>query len=236
LIDPPEPFGDDIACRTATSRRARGAGGSSHQALAAVGISLHISISNLKSFAILTKEFTPTLDFSCPYPAKISSPKIYPGCRMAVRKMQRGDLASVLALMQRHAHLENYDDIFAVDEQALNRLRRDSAKPAINIVVSENSEGEIVGFALYFIIEFTFRNRPMLYLNDLMVDEAHRRRGIARELMAALCREAMTLNCFRIKWGVSSANTEALAFYESIGAIREGGKFYYTLDERAFRR
>jgi hypothetical protein len=41
---------------------------------------------------------------------------------MAVRKIQHGDLASVLALMQRHAHLENYDDIFAVDEQALSRL------------------------------------------------------------------------------------------------------------------
>jgi GNAT superfamily N-acetyltransferase len=155
---------------------------------------------------------------------------------MAVRKIQHGDLASVLALMQRHAHLENYDDIFAVDEQALNRLRLDSVKPPCNVVVSENSEGKIVGFALYFVLEFTFRNRPMLYLNDLMVDEAHRRRGIARELMAALCREAESLGCFRIKWGVSCANTEALAFYESIGAIREQGKLYYMLDERAFRR
>jgi GNAT superfamily N-acetyltransferase len=155
---------------------------------------------------------------------------------MAVRKIQHGDLASVLALMQRHAHLENYDDIFAVDEQALSRLGLDRAPPTCNIVVSENSEGKIVGFALYLILEFTFRNRPVLYLNDLMVDEAHRRRGIARELMAALCREAESLGCFRIKWGVSSANTEALVFYESIGAIREKGKFYYTLDEGAFRR
>ncbi|CAN7696119.1 N-acetyltransferase family protein [Neorhizobium tomejilense] len=154
---------------------------------------------------------------------------------MAVRKIQHGDLASVLALMQRHAHLENYDDIFAVDEQALNRLRLDSVRPPCNVVVSENSEGKIVGFALYFVLEFTFRNRPMLYLNDLMVDEAHRRRGIARELMAALCREAESLGCFRIKWGVSGANTEALALYESIGAIREQGKLYYILDERAFR-
>jgi hypothetical protein len=87
---------------------------------------------------------------------------------MAVRKIQHGDLASVLALMQRHAHLENYDDIFAVDEQALNRLRLDSVKPPCNVVVSENSEGKIVGFALYFVLEFTFRNRPMLYLNDFV--------------------------------------------------------------------
>ncbi|CDZ34232.1 Acetyltransferase [Neorhizobium galegae bv. officinalis] len=155
---------------------------------------------------------------------------------MAVRKIQHGDVASVLALMQRHADVEGYGDIFAIDEQALSRLVVDRAPPACNILVSENPEGKIVGFALYFVLEFTFRNRPMLYLSDLMVDEAHRRQGIARELMGAMSREAAILDCFRIKWGVSSANPEAMAFYESLGAIRERGKFYYTLDEVAFRQ
>jgi ribosomal protein S18 acetylase RimI-like enzyme len=149
---------------------------------------------------------------------------------MAIRKIQPGDETRVLALMQRHADLEQYDDIFAIDERAISRLALQGARPACHIVVSENAERQIVGFALYFIVDFTFRNRPMLYLSDLMVDETHRRQGIARELVETLCREANAQDCFRIKWGVASANKDAIAFYESIGATRETGKLYYTLD------
>ncbi|CAN7700117.1 hypothetical protein [Neorhizobium sp. LjRoot104] len=87
---------------------------------------------------------------------------------MAVRKIQHGDVTSVLALMKRHADVEGYGDIFAIDEQALSWLVLDRAPPACNILVSENPDGKIVGFALYFILEFTFRNKSMLYLNDFV--------------------------------------------------------------------
>lgn len=153
---------------------------------------------------------------------------------MAVRKFENKDVVDVLALMRQHAEFEGYGDIFSVDEEALVRLGLDGAVPAYHMLISENPAGKIVGFALYFLQEFTSRNMPMLYLNELMVDEAHRRQGIARELVAALCKEAHVLGCFRIKWGVSSANKNAIAFYEGIGALREKDRFYYTLDEAGF--
>lgn len=153
---------------------------------------------------------------------------------MAVRKFDKNDLTDVLALMKQHAELEGYGDIFSIDEEALVRLGFDRSVPAYHMLVSENAEGKVVGFALYFLQEFTFRNMPMLYMNQLIVDEAHRRQGTARELVAALCKEARALGCFRLKWGVSSANENAIAFYDGIGAAREKGRFYYTLDETVF--
>ncbi|MGK6317453.1 N-acetyltransferase family protein [Neorhizobium sp. DT-125] len=153
---------------------------------------------------------------------------------MAVRELEKADLADVLILMRQHAELEGYADTFFLDEQALARLGFDRPFPAYHMLVSENAEKKILGIALFLLQEFTFRNRPMLYLNDLVVDAACRRQGVARELIAALREKARELGCFRIKWGVSSVNAAAIAFYDSIGAVREQDRVYYVLEEVAF--
>ncbi|SMF59306.1 Acetyltransferase (GNAT) family protein [Xaviernesmea oryzae] len=152
---------------------------------------------------------------------------------MATRGLERGDLAGVLALMRQHAEFEGYAATFFLDENALGRLGFDRPTPAYHMLVSEDAERKIQGVALFFLQEFTFRNRPMLYLNDLVIDAACRRQGVASELIAALREKARELGCFRIKWSVSAANAAAIAFYDSIGAAREKNRFYYILDEVA---
>ncbi|MGF9566858.1 GNAT family N-acetyltransferase [Neorhizobium sp. BT27B] len=149
---------------------------------------------------------------------------------MRVREAHVGDLAEVLNLMRRHAETEAYRDDFSLDETALRLLGFGVGKPAYRLLVSETLDGKINGYALYFLQEFTFRNRPLLYLNDLMVDERHRRKGVAAALIRALYAEAWSLGCFRIKWGVASDNPDAIAFYENIGAQAEQNKLYFILD------
>lgn len=153
---------------------------------------------------------------------------------MTIRRMEKTDYADVLTLMRRHAEIENYADIFAVDEIGLSRGRSDLGRSSYDVLVAVAVDGSILGYALYIVLEFSFRQRPLLYLNDLMVDERYRRQGVARELMEGLCREAKNLGCFRIKWGISSANDRAIAFYEAMGATREVNKHYFTLDEAKF--
>lgn len=149
---------------------------------------------------------------------------------MTVRKARIGDLAEVAMLMASHAASEHYEASFALDEQTLKFLGFDRAEPAFHLFVCEGPGGDIVGYALAFVQHITFRNRPMFYLNDLMVSAQHRREGIARALMEAVCREAWALGCFRVKWGVANNNAGAIAFYEDIGAVAETGKQYFLID------
>lgn len=149
---------------------------------------------------------------------------------MTVRKARIDDLAEVAMLMAGHAASEQYETSFALDEQALRFLGFNRVEPAFHLFVCEGPGGDIVGYALAFVQHITFRNRPMFYLNDLMVSARHRRKGIARALMDAVCREAWALGCFRVKWGVANTNAGAIAFYENIGAVAETGKRYFLID------
>jgi GNAT superfamily N-acetyltransferase len=64
----------------------------------------------------------------------------------------------------------------------------------------------------------------------LFVDASERRSGVARALMAALAQEAMVRGCGRMDWAVLDWNTEAMRFYERLGARRTEGWQPWRLD------
>eukprot|EP00559_Dactyliosolen_fragilissimus_P008050 CAMPEP_0184870008 /NCGR_PEP_ID=MMETSP0580-20130426/36137_1 /TAXON_ID=1118495 /ORGANISM="Dactyliosolen fragilissimus" /LENGTH=200 /DNA_ID=CAMNT_0027371875 /DNA_START=800 /DNA_END=1402 /DNA_ORIENTATION=+ len=57
-----------------------------------------------------------------------------------------------------------------------------------------------------------------LYLEDLFIEDAYRRRGGGRAMMYALADICRKLNCISMVWQALDWNTPALAFYEAIGA------------------
>jgi len=74
------------------------------------------------------------------------------------------------------------------------------------------------GFALYFFTFSTFLAKPGLYLEDLYVRPAWRKRGIGRALLAHLARIAVERDCGRMEWSVLNWNELALGVYRAIGA------------------
>lgn len=77
---------------------------------------------------------------------------------------------------------------------------------------------EPAGFAVYFFSFSTFVGRPGLYLEDLYVKPAWRRRGIGRALLAHLAAIAVDHGCGRMEWAVLDWNELALRVYRGIGA------------------
>ncbi len=78
------------------------------------------------------------------------------------------------------------------------------------------------GFALCFATFSTWLCRPGLWIEDLYVSPAHRRRGVGRALLSHLARLALDRGCGRLEWAALNWNTPALAFYEVLGAERLG--------------
>ena len=81
-------------------------------------------------------------------------------------------------------------------------------------------DGRIEGVALFYEGLGTFRAKPFLYLEDLVVSEAARSRGVGEALMAALAREAVSRDALRIEWAVLDWNERAMKFYDRLGAYR----------------
>jgi GNAT superfamily N-acetyltransferase len=78
--------------------------------------------------------------------------------------------------------------------------------------------GEPAGFAIWFYSFSTFQGRKNLYIEDLFVRPAFRRRGVGREIIGHLARLALQRQCGRLEWSVLTWNEPALEFYRRLGA------------------
>lgn len=74
-------------------------------------------------------------------------------------------------------------------------------------------DGVIAGFALYYIRYSTWKGQRM-YLEDILVTESMRNKGIGGMLMDALVAEAKEKKLHGISWQVLDWNVNAIRFYE----------------------
>ena len=86
-------------------------------------------------------------------------------------------------------------------------------------VAEEN--GTILGFALYYIRYSTWKGQRM-YLEDIIVTEAARGRGIGALLMERLIAEAKERKFNAIVWQVLEWNEPAINFYKKFNASFDG--------------
>lgn len=82
--------------------------------------------------------------------------------------------------------------------------------------VAENENG-IQGFALYYIRYSTWKGQAM-YLEDILVTESARGKGIGKLLMDQLILEAREKGFDRIIWQVLEWNEPAINFYKKYNA------------------
>lgn len=79
-------------------------------------------------------------------------------------------------------------------------------------------EGEVIlGFALYYIRYSTWKGQAM-YLEDILVTQSARGKGIGKLLMDRLIEEAKEKGLKRIVWQVLEWNEPAINFYKKYNA------------------
>lgn len=84
-------------------------------------------------------------------------------------------------------------------------------------VAVENESNTIVGFALYYIRYSTWKGQRM-YLEDILVTQAYRGKGIGALLMTELINEAKVKKFEGITWQVLEWNEPAINFYKKYNA------------------
>jgi GNAT superfamily N-acetyltransferase len=88
--------------------------------------------------------------------------------------------------------------------------------PIFGSIVSE-VDGEIVGMALYYYRYSTWKGKR-LYLEDLIVSETMRGRGLGEKLLDATIEKARQTSCTGLMWQVLDWNEPAINFYKKFGA------------------
>lgn len=86
---------------------------------------------------------------------------------------------------------------------------------------SGEGRGEILGFALYYIRYSTWKGQAM-YLEDILVTEAARGKGIGKLLLDRLIVETKEKGFKRIVWQVLEWNEPAINFYKKYNADFDG--------------
>ena len=82
-------------------------------------------------------------------------------------------------------------------------------------VAEEN--GKVLGIALYYYKYSTWKGK-CLFLEDIIVTETHRRRGLGKLLFEAVARVAKEKKVQRMEWQVLEWNEPAIKFYEKYKA------------------
>jgi GNAT superfamily N-acetyltransferase len=148
-----------------------------------------------------------------------------------IRRIAPSDVERVLTLVY---ELADYEKAPGECHLTLPQLRTAlfGPSPALFGHVAE-LDGDVVGFALWFLSFSTWRGVHGLYLEDLFVRPACRGSGLGRALLAALARECVEHGYARFEWSVLDWNALAIGFYESLGATPVDGWTRYRLSDDA---
>jgi ribosomal protein S18 acetylase RimI-like enzyme len=71
--------------------------------------------------------------------------------------------------------------------------------------------------------------KPVWILNDLFVEEAHRKKGVAKSLISAAENFARKTGAVRIILATQTSNTAAQSLYESLGYIKDQDFYHYAV-------
>jgi GNAT superfamily N-acetyltransferase len=149
---------------------------------------------------------------------------------VVIRRARRADAPRIVELDCELAHFEKLRPPDETEAARLIDWIFESKR--LEALVAE-LDGRVEGIALFYEGLGTFRAKPFLYLEDLVVSEKARSRGVGEALMAALAREVLSRGALRLEWSVLDWNERAISFYDRIGAHRPHEWIKYALEGEA---
>ena len=150
-----------------------------------------------------------------------------------IRKANSGDVKDILRLLIELAVYEKEPDAVKVTEK---ELIEDGfgENPKYQCILAE-TDNTIVGLAFYTPRYSTWVG-DTLHLEDLIVTEKHRGKGIGFALFSKFIKYSHDLNVKRVQWVVLDWNTSAIDFYKKNGAIILDDWRVALMDDKAIQK
>lgn len=147
---------------------------------------------------------------------------------MKLKPAIKEDCKRLLELIQELADYEKAPDEVVV---SLSHFEESGfgANPLWWAFVAEDDNQVIQGFALYYIRYSTWKGQ-CLYLEDLLVTEAVRGKGVGKLLFEAVMTETKNRGFKRMCWQVLDWNEPALNFYKKFNATLDPEWMNGTID------
>ena len=157
-----------------------------------------------------------------------------PDSPIIIREAKREDGPVLLDFIRKIATFDDtLSSVEATEQKLVNQLF--GSHPAAFVLFAE-IDGQIVGYALYFLTFSSFLARPGIWLDDLYVDEKDRGLGVGQSLLTHLAKIAQERGYGRIEWVTSDDNAKALTFYQRNGAKVRNTERVLRLDGPAISR
>jgi GNAT superfamily N-acetyltransferase len=151
-----------------------------------------------------------------------------------IRKGKKEDLPRVLELIKELATYERAPDEVS---NTVEQMEQDGfgPHPVYGLWVAENERG-IVGIAIWYWRYSTWKGRR-LYLEDIVVTEQERGKGIGKQLFDRVVEEARQLGAKGMVWQVLEWNEPAIHFYKKYyQASLDGEWINCSLSEEDIKR
>jgi ribosomal protein S18 acetylase RimI-like enzyme len=149
--------------------------------------------------------------------------------RVEVRPIRVEDAASLHQLYRELAD-DRTDAQPAGVDLARELLTEIVTQPNRRLLVAEVDGGQVAGTVdVLMVTNLTHHGRPWAVVENVIVAEGHRRRGIGRALLQQAMGHARRAGCYKVQLTSGKHRTEAHAFYRSLGfeAVAEGFKTYF---------
>ncbi|MET9667868.1 GNAT family N-acetyltransferase [Streptomyces sp. NPDC006475] len=151
-----------------------------------------------------------------------------------IREATPADVPEILAMIRELAEYEKApQEARATPEQVHAALFGE--RPGAYAHIAETDDGEVVGFALWFLNFSTWTGVQGLYLEDLFVRPDRRGGGYGKALLSELARICGERGYERLEWSVLDWNAPSISFYEALGARPQDEWTVYRLTGEALK-
>lgn len=147
---------------------------------------------------------------------------------ISVRTADASDSRIISEYIRKLAEFERMTGSLIAEENCIKEMMTESN--GIRCLIAEYC-GRPAGIALFNTYRLaTFSGRRIMYLEDFIVDENLRGKGIGKAIFSALKELAAAEGCKRLEWKCLDWNTRAMEFYKSQGGSTGREWLTYTIE------